>query len=328
MIPRHAHASSPSLAVVGDEAPRAGPLYRRAESLYLFIAMTRYKNHPIALVTCEREPKLHADEQLLIERFAAAGRAAEVVIWTDATVDWRRFERVIVRSTWDYYQRIVELRAWLAQLEALGTRVVNPLPLLRWNLDKGYLAQLAQRGVPIVPTRFFDAGESVDLAAAAQALGADELILKPAISGSGFRTHRFDAHGAAALQPELDSILATSGALLQPFAREILDEGEWSLLFFGGRFSHAVLKTAAAGEFRIQLQYGGRFHAVTPPATLLRAAEAILAQLPFAAAYARIDGIRRGDDFLLMEVEVFEPYLYLPAEPRAADRFVRACLDA
>src|SRR5262249_55620552 len=157
--------------------------------------------------------------------------------------------------------------------------------LVRWNLDKAYLYQLEQRGVRIVPTRFVATGERVDLAAEVRARGWSDVILKPAISGGAFRTHRFSADGAAALQPELERILGVGGALVQPFAPEILGEGEWSLLFFGGRFSHAVLKTVAAGDFRVQLQYGGRYRAVTPAPSLVRVAETIVESLPLPPAY-------------------------------------------
>jgi hypothetical protein len=148
------------------------------------------------------------------------------------------------------------------------------------------------------------------------------------VSGGAYRTHRLGVADASRVQPALDEILAAGGALIQPFAREIVDEGEWSLLFFAGRFSHCVLKTATQGEFRIQQQFGGSARAVDPPPSLLAAAERIVAALPVAPAYARIDGLRRQGEFVLMEVEVIEPSLFLPADDGAAERYVRACIDA
>jgi glutathione synthase/RimK-type ligase-like ATP-grasp enzyme len=161
-----------------------------------------------------------------------------------------------------------------------------------------------------------------------RAAGWDEAILKPSISGGSFRTHRFAADDARVLQAELDGITRTSGALLQPFLPEVASEGEWSLVFFDGEPSHAVVKTPKAADFRVQTQYGATFRAVAPPPSLWATAQAILGRLPAAPLYARIDGVRRGDDFLLMEVEVIEPYLFMPQAPDAPARFVRVLADA
>ncbi|MCU1278350.1 MAG: hypothetical protein JWM53_1896 [bacterium] len=277
-----------------------------------------------ALVTCHAFPTLYADEQELPARFAAAGVDARPVSWSDPAVDWTSFDRVLLRSTWDYFQRIDEFRAWLDRLDRDRVPLCNPSSLVRWNFDKRYLAELGSRGARLLPTRFIDAGERLDLDALVRERGWSDVILKPAVSGGAYRTHRFAAAGASTLQAELDAILAVSGALVQPFAPEIAAEGEWSLLFFGGAFSHAVVKTPTAGDFRVQTQFGGVYRAVTPPPSMLAAATAILAALPAPAVYARIDGIRRGDDFLLMEVEAIEPYLFLPHSPGAVDRYIAA----
>ena len=283
----------------------------------------------LALVTCDAFPTLYADEQALPARFADAGADARPVSWSDRSVDWRSFDRVVLRSTWDYFERIDEFRAWLDRLDREQVPLVNPTSLVRWNFDKRYLAELATRGAHLVDTRFVDAGEPLDLDALVRERGWSDVILKPAVSGGAYRTHRFPAAEARALQPELDAILRVSGALVQPFAPEITEEGEWSMLFFGGAFSHAALKTPTAGEFRVQTQFGGAYRAMPPPPSMLAAATAIVAALPLPAVYARIDGIRRGDDFLLMEVEAIEPYLFLPFAldaPAAVDRYIAAVL--
>jgi glutathione synthase/RimK-type ligase-like ATP-grasp enzyme len=276
----------------------------------------------LALCTSSEFPALFDDEGALPARLAAAGLDTEVVIWSDPAVDWSRFDRVIIRSTWDYFTRIDEFRAWLDRMQAANVPLWNPAALVRWNLDKHYLAELQARGVAVLPTRYVDAPAS--LAALVAEAGWSEAILKPAISGGSWRTHRFVAADAPSLQADLDGIVSAGGALVQPFAREIVDEGEWSFLFFAGEFSHSIIKTPAARDFRVQPKFGGTFRAVAAPPALRAQADAVLAQLPIKPLYARIDGIRRGDQFLLMEVEVIEPYLYLPADPASPDRFVRA----
>lgn len=278
----------------------------------------------VALVTSAELPSLYGDERALPSAFAAAGVDAAPVVWSDPDVAWSRYDAVVIRSTWDYFQRIDEFVAWLDRLERERVRLYNPVPLVRWNFDKRYLAELAARGVRIVPTRFFDAGARVDLAALLREAGWSEAIVKPAVSGGAWRTHRFGAAEAAAVQRQLDEILRGSGALVQPFLDEIPRVGEHSLFFFGGRFSHAVVKTPASGDFRVQAQFGGTHRAIEPPAEMLAAARAVLDLLPAPALYARIDGVERDGRFELMEVEVIEPYLFLPGSPGAIDRYVDA----
>ncbi len=279
----------------------------------------------IALLTSSALPSLWGDEQELPARFGAAGVEAEPVVWSDASVDWSRYDAIVIRSTWDYFERIDEFRTWLQRVERDGLPLYNPAALVRWNLDKRYLAELAGRGVRIVPTLFFDAGARVDLAALVADAGWTHAIIKPAVSGGAWRTHRFAAAEARALQPTLDDILSTTGALVQPFLDEIERVGEYSLLFFGGEHSHTVLKTPKAGDFRVQAQFGGTHRALTASAEMQGAAERVLRALPVAPLYARIDGIERDGHFELMEVEVIEPYLFFPGSPDAAiDKYVAA----
>ncbi len=282
----------------------------------------------IALVTCDRLPSLYGDEQALPSQFAAAGVDAEPVVWSDPAVVWSRYDLVVIRSTWDYFERIGEFTAWLDGVERDGVRLQNPVPLVRWNLDKRYLAELQTRGVRIAPTRFFDAGARVDLPSLMREAGWAEAIVKPAVSGGAWRTHRVPLAEAAERQRDLDDILRGSGALIQPFLEEIVRAGEWSIFFFGGAFSHAVIKRPATGDFRVQMQYGGAHEAVTPPPSLLRAASEVLEALPTPTLYARIDGVERDGRFELMEVEVIEPYLFFPGSAGAIDRYIDAVAAA
>jgi len=278
----------------------------------------------VALVTCAALPSLYGDEQELPARFADAGVDAAPVVWSDGEIAWSRYDAVVLRSTWDYFQRIGEFTAWLDRLERDRVRLHNPVPLVRWNFDKRYLAELQTRGVRIAPTRFFDAGARVDLPSLLRENGWSEAIVKPAVSGGAYRTHRFAAADAPTVQRELDEILRTTGALVQPFLDEIARDGEWSVFFFDCVFSHAVIKLPAAGDFRVQAQFGGTHRPAEPPASLLRAATAVLAELPTPTLYARIDGVVRAGEFELMEVEVIEPYLFFPGSPGAVDRYIAA----
>src|SRR5262249_44263434 len=149
-------------------------------------------------------------------------------------------------------------------------------------------------------------------------------VLKPSFSAGAYRTFRVGVETAATHQAELDAILARSGALLQPFLPEIAAEGGGSLLYFGREPSPPVLKTPKPRAFPLRARFGGASRAVEAPEALWRAAAAVIARLPAAPLYVRIDGVRHGADFLLMEVEALEPYLFLPCDPGAALRFARA----
>jgi glutathione synthase/RimK-type ligase-like ATP-grasp enzyme len=283
--------------------------------------MMRYGE--LAVVTCAAYPELFGDEQALLPALARAGVKARPVVWSDPSVPWARFDRVVLRSTWDYFERIDEFLAWLQRLEEMGVPLVNSPSLVRWNLDKRYLARLEAQGIAIVPTEFVELEARCDLVGLMRARGWERAVVKPAVSGAAYRTYRVALAEAAALQAEVDAILRGSALLVQPFMEEIVSEGEWSLVFLDGELSHAVLKTPAAGEFRVQTQYGGSFTRVTPPAEVVAAATAVLRALPEAPLYARVDGVRRGGRLLLMEAELIEPYLYSPAAPEAIERYAR-----
>ena len=276
----------------------------------------------VALVTCAQQPDLHAEEAHLLPMLRALGVLADAVVWDDAGVDWGGFDAVVLRSTWDYFTRYPEFCAWLDRLEG-QVPVWNRPALLRWNADKRYLRELEQRGVCIVPTAFCEPQSAPVLREMVRERGWDRVVLKPAVSGGAFRTHRFEARDAASYQAALDDILTTTAALIQPFFPEIQDEGEWSFFFFDGAFHFAVLKVPQGDDYRVQPEFGGTYTRVVPEAWMLEQVQGVLGALPEAPAYARIDGVRRGRTFHLMEAELIEPFLYLRAAPEAAEAYAR-----
>jgi glutathione synthase/RimK-type ligase-like ATP-grasp enzyme len=282
----------------------------------------------LALVTCARLAPGHPDDAPLVPAFLRRGLAAQWVTWNDPDVDWSGFEAVVLRSTWDYFEHPAAFRAWLHALEAHGTPLLNPPALVRWNLDKRYLAELEAAGVPGVPSR--EAGFD-DLPGVLAPWRGQDVVVKPTVSGGAWHTVR-----GIAGEPALDAALATlprdARFLVQRFVPGIVDEGEWSLLFFAGRFSHAVLKRPAAGDYRVQPQFGGLVSSPEPDPALVDAARrALLAAEACAgstATYARVDGVRVDGRFVLMEIELIEPSLFLHGDVRLADRFVEAIVGA
>ncbi|HET8622751.1 MAG TPA: hypothetical protein VFM14_04260 [Gemmatimonadales bacterium] len=277
----------------------------------------------IAFVTWSGLPHLSTDDRLAAATLAARGMAVDAVVWDDPAVDWSRYGNTVVRSTWDYHLRPAEFLAWVDRVAAAGSRLWNPPSLLRWNLDKRYLAELGMRGVPVIPTVALPRGETSSLREVLDAAGWSEVVVKPAVSASAHQTWRSSTGQAAADAERFAGLLGAGDVLVQPFLREI-EQGEWSLCFFGGRFSHAVLKRPHAGEFRVQSELGGEVVVADPERAALARAEEALALVASPWLYARVDGCMVGGDFVLMELELIEPTLFFHAHPAAPVRFAEA----
>jgi glutathione synthase/RimK-type ligase-like ATP-grasp enzyme len=284
--------------------------------------MTRRR---VALATYGRLPELDPDDRPLIPALAALGVAAEPVVWDDGAERWDEFDAVVVRSCWDYHLRIRSFLDWLARLESQGVAVLNSPDLLRWNADKRYLLDLATRGIAIVPTRLVARGEAVALADLLAELGLDQAVVKPAVSASAHATWRASRRAAEDDEGRWRALIAAGDALVQPFVPQVSEAGEWSLVCFGGRASHAVVKRPGAGGWRVQHEFGGTAEARPAPTALLESAARVLeAAGAGASTYARVDGCLVDGAFVLMELELIEPQLFLGLESEAVGRLARA----
>lgn len=280
----------------------------------------------IAFATYPGRPDLADDDRLAAEEIARRGSRVEPAVWDDPSVDWSGFDRIVLRSCWDYHLRLPEFLGWLGSLERAGAPVWNPPAVVRGNADKGYLVELAAAGVPVVPTVRVDRGTAADLAAILDERGWTEAVVKPAVSASAFLTRRIRREETAEAQGDFDHLLTLSAALVQPFLPEIRSRGEWSLLFFAGELSHAVLKRPGAGDFRVQTELGGNALAQKPSPALVAQARRVLERIPGPWLYARVDGVEVDGTFLLMELELIEPSLFLACDPEAPARFASAVL--
>lgn len=280
-----------------------------------------------AFLTLEEVGGFVIDDEHALAPLARLGWSVETVPWTQSTQPWAHFDAVVIRSTWDYWH---DVPGFLATLEDIDrqTRLANPLGLVRWNLEKTYLRDLDARGVAIVPTlwpREVTPGGVDDWC---ERLGSDRLVIKPVIGANGEDAWRIAADDPPERLRRVAARFHGRRALVQPFMPRVLDEGEYSLFYFGGRYSHAILKTPAPGEFRSQEEHGAEVRPVQPPARLRRRADAALQALAERPLYARIDFVRDdADDFRLMEQELIEPSLYLRTDRDAPRRFA-AALDA
>lgn len=286
----------------------------------------------IALVTYAKAPELAPDEHPLVESLDALRIGATPAVWDDPSVDWTRFDAAIIRSCWDYHLRPAEFFDWVAGLERVGLAIWNPPAVLRWNARKTYLRDLATAGVRTVPTMWLEVDGTTASAPSLEDIlaqaGWHDAVVKPVVSASAHETWRLSLADArehrSAHDNRLHALIAREGAMVQPFVPEIAGDGEWSLQFFRGVFSHAVLKRAATGEFRVQREFGGTHELVSPPAPVLDQAERALRAAPGDTLYARVDGVVIGGDLVVTELELLEPSLFLDAHPAAPGRFADA----
>lgn len=248
--------------------------------------------------------------------FARHGIALEEVEWRTLDLSAHDFDLMWIRTTWDYTDHPEEFAAFL---ERAGPIVENAPALVRWNMSKHYLRELADAGLPVIASAFVaPGGETID--ALRDALGAREIILKPVYGGGGFGQRRVAAEESGAeIVPE--------GVFAQPFVPEIQTEGEVSFIYVDGAFSHCVRKSAAPGGYLVHAYHGGAEHAFAPDAALIAAADAFVAMLPATPLACRIDLVPTARGPLLMELEVIEPHLFPHYAPdELGDRLARACL--
>lgn len=275
----------------------------------------------LAVATYALSPGINNDDKLLIECLQARGIASTPVVWNDPAADWSGFDAILIRSIWDYYEFYPAFLEWLTRLDQLGVPTINSTSLLRWNSDKRYLLQLPALGVAIIPTQVATANELPNVLASVQGM---QVVLKPTVSGSAWHTVR-GVVGSAHFNAAVTALPASFDYLVQPFIPEIESDGEWSMLFFDNVYSHAVRKWPAPNDYRVQSEFGGSVERVTPDNSMLVCAQKALAAVQTLGyrdgCYARIDGVRSGSQFLIMEIEMIEPFLFLTGADGSSERF-------
>jgi glutathione synthase/RimK-type ligase-like ATP-grasp enzyme len=253
----------------------------------------------------------------------AAGAEVEPLVWTEVG-DVSGYDLVLPLVAWGYH---LNYERWLALLDRAAAGrwpMVNPPALLRWNSDKAYLAELAERGVPTVPTLAVEACCDADLEEARRRFGSDWLVVKPPVSAGAVRTHRLGP------KDDLPADSLRQPMIIQPLIEEIGRTGEFSLMLFDGAFSHAVVKRPAAGDFRVQEHLGGEtLPCKAPPVGAVRLAQKALAAAPAKAIYARVDIVPDDEGrLMIMELELIEPSLFLNHASDGGEAFTRSILNA
>jgi glutathione synthase/RimK-type ligase-like ATP-grasp enzyme len=275
-----------------------------------------------------RRTEPYAPHQMdrLRDALAARGLGLEPVYWEETGTDWTRYAAVMPLMAWGYPQAPGRFEACLAEIGAAGVPLVNPPGVIAANQDKGYLLDLAARGAPVPPTLALESCTPQAIAAAFDTLACDEIVVKPRVGAGAWRQARV-VRGAP-LPPSED--LPPGAALVQPFLPSVASEGELSVLVFGGVISHALIKRPKAGDYRTQGHHGAREEAIEAPADALDAARRVLAIADPGSelTYARVDLVRGPQGWLLMELELIEPFLYLPFDGADGARGAALLADA
>lgn len=254
----------------------------------------------------------------MVGPLAAEGISVESLSWIEDAAALHAFDLVLPLTTWGYHRGYELWRAMCDAWAFEGIRIQNPASVLHWNADKRYLARLYDAKAPVIPTMYVDRFEPRHLHEAALRFGVDRLIVKPQVSASAYKTLRLNPGDVVEDAPE-------GPAMIQPYLDAVEGDGELSLIFFGGEFSHAIRKVARAGDFRVQPEYGGHISAYTPEQDVLDAARQVLGEVDEPLLYARVDLVRESSGKpLLMELELIEPDLYLGFDPARGAGFARA----
>lgn len=282
----------------------------------------------IALISYQDEGKYVSstenEDAILLQFLTSKGLNITTEIWTDQQVFWENYNLAILKSPWDYFDRIAEFYRWLERMQALKVPLLNPVHVVKWNCDKHYLKDIQASGLIVTPTIFLEKGTKPDLIEYFKQFRTEQIIVKPCISGGSKNTFKVNIADLPHLIPKLHILLCEEAFIVQPFLKEIETKGEWSFLFFNGKFSHSLLKKAKVDDFRVQHYLGGTIHPEPPPVHLLQSARKYVDQFAKGCLYARVDGLEINGNFMLMELELIEPFLFLQTEPDSYENYFEA----
>jgi hypothetical protein len=258
----------------------------------------------------QRDDSYERDEQIkkLYPAFLAQNMLLDIISWKSAARKAKHYDAILPLFVWDYFDD--NEAQFIDEMEKVDTttNLYNPIDIIKWNSKKSYLKELEKRGAPVIRTINVDSASPINISKAFETLSTDRLVIKPLIGAGAWRQVLYNK-GDTFPSREL---LPPGPTMIQPFLSSVKEEGEYSLLFFGNDYSHAVIKKPKSGDYRIQSLYGGTEQTYSPTKNEIEAAQKIINILPFEPLYARVDLLRGNDGHLkLIELEMIEPYLYL-----------------
>ena len=239
--------------------------------------------------------------------------------WHDAAFDWSTTRSVIFRSTWDYFDKFDEFKTWLNKIKN-QCFLINSHEIISWNVDKHYLLDLQKKGIPIPESIFIPKNKSIDLSLLMKKNQWDEIVVKPTISGAAKNTYRLKEEDLSSFQNKWENLISQEDFIVQEFQKQVISKGEVALMVFGGKYTHAVLKQAKKGDFRVQDDFGGSIAIYSPDKEMIELAEKSVKTMSPVPAYARVDVIWNNNSKLVVsELELIEPELWFRLNPHAAD---------
>lgn len=261
---------------------------------------------------------VYLEDRLLREAMETLGMKITRKSWDDLNFDWSSSKFIIFRATWDYFERYKEFSAWLNKVGKLTT-LLNSEKIIRWNIDKHYMLDLQKEGVHICETYFIEQGETASLSTLSKKYNLQHFVLKPCVSGGAWHTYNIDRKNIADHEDIFSELIAGEAMMLQPFQHNIVSKGEISMMVMNGKFTHAVLKIAKAGDFRVQDDFGGSVHDYAPSPDEIAFAEHAVKSCIEIPIYARVDVFLDNQSRLaLAELELIEPELWFRNHPPAA----------
>ena len=264
------------------------------------------------------------EDRLLSGILTEMGISNEIQAWSDPKVDWSSYSQLLIKSTWDYFDYYPEFLVWIEKMKALGMPVLNDLEIIRWNSDKRYLLEIEAKGFPTIAGYLLEKGEEPNLEKIKSKVSSDTLVIKPLVSGGAKNTLKIPISDWAKHEEKVRDLVKEEAFLVQPFIKEVAEVGEYSLIFFNQKFSHAVLKTPAKSDFRVQHYFGGTIQEIQPDLNLLESAQKLIDTFGKGTLYGRVDGVLIDGVFHLMELELIEPYLFLGLSGKAIPNYKEA----
>lgn len=279
-----------------------------------------------AFLTLDDPAGYTMDDHLAVVPLSRRGWTVEEIPWRRYGVEWTSYDAVVIRSTWDYAKDSDAFLATLTQIAACGVALFNPLPLVKWNIRKTYLRDLAGCGISIVPTVWRQRLAPGELRTLLDEVGSGGIVVKPIVGASASGAYRISPGSSDKELTAVERHYAERPLMAQPFAHAIPVEGELSLFYFNGEYSHAIRKRPRVNDFRVQEEHGGSSTPETATAELRALGAGVLGQLGETPLYARVDFVRANDadGYWLMELELIEPSLYLRMDDKAPERFAAA----
>ena len=264
------------------------------------------------------------EDKILSSILTEQDMSHEIQAWSDPLVDWSRFSHLLIKSPWDYFDYYPEFLEWIEKLKALGIPVLNDLDTVVWNSSKEYLLEIESKGFPVIAGKILKKGSKPNLVSIRQAVPSDVVVVKPLVSGGAKNTLKIPVSDWDQFEQKVVELVASEDFLVQPFIPEVAEVGEYSLIFFNRKFSHAVLKTPARSDFRVQHYFGGTIQEIQPSEEMLNSCQKLVDEFAAKTLYARVDGVEIGGVFHLMELELIEPYLFLALSEKAIPNYEAA----